>query len=298
MTKLRQFVVCHIHAVIWAFTHIALTTVIAFIWYRRWDLLVVYGTSLVLVTHIRFRKSQRVIDFFIPALEELCGGVRIVREHISESTRPRMYAVHPHGIIANGFGFAMQDCVSRGERVSVAVTRWICLLNPLFRWFVNSMGCELISVSKSDLHRSMRRGDNIAILPGGFEEVLMMEDRRDVVFLRKRSGFLHMASKYGYEVVPVFLFGESQLYKNYIMLPSFVKRWSSRLRMPLVIPRGRTFWNFLPSSPRRGMVIVFGDPVVNNREGDLQSMHRDYLDIITAIYSKYNPYPEYELTIL
>ena len=160
------------------------------------------------------------------------------------------------------------------------------------------MGCELISVSKSDLHRSMRRGDNIAILPGGFEEVLMMEDRRDVVFLRKRSGFLHMASKYGYEVVPVFLFGESQLYKNYIMLPSFVKRWSSRLRMPLVIPRGCTFWNFLPSSPRRGMVIVFGDPVVNNREGDLQSMHRDYLDIITAIYSKYNPYPEYELTIL
>ena len=209
-----------------------------------------------------------------------------------------MYAVHPHAIAANGFGLAMHDCVSHGERVTVAASSWLCCFNPLFRWFINAIGLRFTSVSRSDFTSALSRSENIALLPGGFEEVLFSEKNKDVVCIQKRFGFLKFAIKYGYDVVPVFIFGESKLYSNLIPLPRWTRWLSATLRIPLVIPKGRSWCSLIPNKPSRGLRIVFGEAMHARDIRGLRELHRMYVAKIQDIYRNFNLYEDTSLVLL
>jgi hypothetical protein len=295
-----EFVACHIYAFIWSFSHIMIFLGIYLVFTRQWYLLIVYTVFLSMANQVCLPKIPFVQRFFIPAFRRLCGGCEIIRNDLAarHKNRPVMYAFHPHAIAANGFGLGLHDCVQRGESVTVAVSSWLCWFNPLFRWFVNSMGLRITSVSKTDLFKAMSRRENVALLPGGFEEVLLMQQRRDVVFVRKRFGFLKSAMKYGYDVVPVFIFGESKLYSNLIPLPTWARRLSAKLRIPLVIPKGSTLQNCLPVEIEHGLRIVFGEPLPASETADLMSFHRMYVSRLQVIHDSYNPYRDTPLLLL
>lgn len=297
----RLFLVCHIYAFIWAFTHITIGLGIYLLASQSWTALIAYSTFLSLAAQVQIPRIRTVSNFFIPALEELFGGCQILHCDLAggkRNYRPRVYAVHPHAIAANGFGLAMHDCIERGEKVTVAATSWLCTLNPLFKWFVNAIGMSVTSVRASDIQHAMASKQNIAILPGGFEEVMLMQDGADVVYVKHRKGFINLALKHGYDIVPVFLFGESKLLRNRIPLPSLIKKLSARWRFPLVIPRGATWWNFLPSSPPKGLRIVFGSPIATFEEHSVTRVHSDYIKRLRFIYRHYNPYSDTQLIIL
>lgn len=298
------FLVCHIYAFIWSFTHIVILTGIVLIWLKRWMLLVAYATLLSMANQVTLPKMESVIRFFIPALEKLFGGCEIIRNDVSardrhkhERNRPVLYAVHPHAIVANGFGLAMADCVRRGERVTVAGSSWLWFFNPLFKWFLNVMGLDFTTVRRADMSAVMSRGVHVAIIPGGFDELLLMESGKDVVFIRKRMGFLRYAMRYGYEVVPVFLFGESRLYTNLLSPPEWVRKYAAKLRVPLVIPKGRTWCSLLPNKPIHGLRVVFGEPLQASHFADLHQLHRSYISTIQVMFDTYNPYPNTPLVV-
>ena len=296
----HEFIVCHIYAFIWGFTHIMIFLCLFLVYTRQWILLATYIVCLSMANQVTLPKIPSAVKFFIPAFRKLFGGCEIIRNDLPKraKTRPVMYAVHPHAIAANGFGLALHDCVKRNESVTVAASSWLCCLNPVFRWFINSIGLRLTSVSRSDLSKAMSRFENIALLPGGFEEVLLMEPNRDVIFVRKRFGFLKLAVKYNYDVVPVFLFGESNLYSNLIPLPRWARWLSAKLRIPLVIPKGSQTHYFMPVKLHRGLRIVFGEPLHASEIGDLSILHRMYITSLQDIYHRYNPYSNNSLVIL
>ena len=292
------------YAGIWFTTHAVLALGMYLLVAEEWRLLVIYGICLIMANGIRYPKDQDVIDFFVPAFEQGFGGVQLVRNDVGRRTHetPTMYCIHPHAIVANGLGLAMHDCVMRGEKVTLATASILCWFNPLFRWFVNSMGCDLASVSRDSLARLMRNGANIAIIPGGFEEVMFMQPGADVVYLRNRMGFMRLAIQYGYSLVPVYTFGESELYHNGLSLPHWLKTVSAKTRLPLVIPRGCSWWNMMPCVPRMGLRIVFGEPLTtvpecNPTRATVHKVHQQYIEALTVLYRKYNPYPESGLRI-
>jgi len=298
------FLVCHIYAFIFGFAHIVIITGLALLWFKKWALLAVYATLLSMSNQITLPKLNSVIRFFVPALGKLFGGVEIIRNDVTvrerqktERPRPILYAVHPHAIAANGLGFAMADCVQRGERVTVAVSTWLWYFNPLFKWFLNAMGLGLTTVTRLDLSKAMARGDHIAILPGGFDESLLMEPHRDVVCIQQRAGFLKYAMRYGYDVVPVFLFGESRLYSNGLIFPEFIRKHAAKARIPLVLPKGRTMFSLLPDRPEKGLRIVFGDPLHAAQYSDLRQLHRSYISAVKGIFEDYNVYPDTSLLV-
>ena len=57
----------------------------------------------------------------------------------------------------------------------------------------------------------MKRGENLALIPGGFEEASITSSDKITIFIRK--GFIKFALKYGYNLYPTITFGEEKAFK-------------------------------------------------------------------------------------
>jgi hypothetical protein len=302
--EVRLFLVCHAYAFIWSFTHIMIAIGLFLLYNQAWISLLIYVAFLSMSNQVRFPRIPTIVKYFIPGLTKLVGGCEIIRNDLRRSDgrrvkqiRPRIYAVHPHAIAANGFGLAMYDCARRGESVTVAASSWLCIFNPLFRWFVNSLGIGFTSVRRQDISQCMSASQNIGILPGGFEEVLLMHKNSDFVFIKHRFGFLKLAVEYHYDIVPVFLFGESKLYDNLLYLPWWVRRVLAKLRLPAVIPTGKSCFNFLPRPNPQGLRIVFGEPIHTADTPNISNLHALYISRLQHIHEEHNLHPDTSLVI-
>ena len=58
----------------------------------------------------------------------------------------------------------------------------------------------------------MKKGRNLAILPGGFEEATIFEYNKHKLYYKKKTGFIKYSLVYGYKIVPSYSFGEEQTY--------------------------------------------------------------------------------------
>ena len=54
--------------------------------------------------------------------------------------------------------------------------------------------------------------DHIGLVVGGEKEALLTRNGREAVVLGGRSGFISLALKYGYHLVPSYAFGQNELY--------------------------------------------------------------------------------------
>ena len=302
MSSAKVFVVAHLYAAIWTTTHAVILLTISLVLLREWMKCALLCVLLIYLAHIQYPKSQTIIDIFLPVICECCGGAEILRNDLRTDV-PKLYCIHPHGVVANGLGIAMSDCVRRGERPVVAVASILFWLNPLFRWFVNSMGCDLTAVTQRNLEAAMVDRRQIALIPGGFEDVMLMHPGNDVVFLSKRKGFIRLAMKHGYAVVPVFCFGESLLFRNALRLPENACRSLAKAHLPVVIPRGESWWSLLPSAPPKGIRVVFDEPLmmpknVNPTNSDIDKAHAEYLQKLRLIHRTFNHYTAITLEIL
>ena len=243
----------------------------------------------------KFQKNPKVIHFFQPVFQKGFNGIKIHRLiHLyANASGPFLYCFHPHGIVANGFGVALHAVCENRPNVTVAVAKPLVWFNFAFRWFVNSYGCPLTSVACDDMRAVMARRTDLAICPGGFEEVMLMENDRDVVYLNHRTGFIKLAAQYGYTLVPIFAFGESDFYSNAIWLPRKISKLLAHYGFPLVIPRGISKWNFMPNKPANGLVVVFGDPI----SASGPNAHEEYISEIKRIHKTYRM-PNYHRELL
>ena len=82
---------------------------------------------------------------------------------------------------------------------------------PVWREYIMSLG--LISASAASIASVLSRGGCVVLVPGGAAEA-MLSQPGDVytLFLRKRRGYARLALEHGASLVPVFSFGENELY--------------------------------------------------------------------------------------
>ena len=55
----------------------------------------------------------------------------------------------------------------------------------------------------------MKKGKNVALVPGGFEEATLACKHENRLYIKKRKGFIKYALKHGTTLYPVFTFGEN-----------------------------------------------------------------------------------------
>ena len=196
-----------------------------------------------------------------------------------------MLCYHPHGIFCGGFSWngAFHHQLSKSD-ITWLVTPALFRL-PLFSELITWMGFE--SVSKNNMSKLMKQQKKIALLPGGFHEVAILEYNVESVYVP--FGFIKMALRNGYKIIPAYTFGESKAYST-IKLPYFLQRCLVKFKLPAVI-----FWGKFLMYPNNNIELntVFGNaiecPTVKNpTNNQIYQFRKKYIKELLSIGDKNN----------
>mmetsp|Transcript_22424 Transcript_22424/g.47364 ORF Transcript_22424/g.47364 Transcript_22424/m.47364 type:complete len:349 (-) Transcript_22424:1912-2958(-) len=210
--------------------------------------------------------------------------------------RPALYAVHPHGAFCMGWSVLFCSKVMNEGRVRFCFSP-VLYASPLFR-----LWCRLVgrpgSAAKDSMIGYMRnkststgRPDHLALPPGGFEEATLSGMEKDRAYIKKRMGFVKLALQNGYNVVPVYSFGENKTYWNMQGLWK-LRLWLNGLGFPAIVVFGSWFMPLLPKRHERGLRVVVGEPIVlptietPSRE-EVKSWHDKYVAALTRLFEEH-----------
>nr|XP_057924094.1 2-acylglycerol O-acyltransferase 1 isoform X3 [Doryrhamphus excisus] len=160
----------------------------------------------------------------------------------------------------------------------------------------------LVSSSKSSLSYLLSRpqGGNVAVIAvGGASESLDARPGALTLQVHNRKGFIKMALKHGAQLVPVFSFGENELFDQ-IQNPtgSPLRTLQDRLQsimgvaMPLFHARGVFQYSFGLMPYRKPILTVVGTPISvppspNPSSEDIESLHKVYLERLSELFEQH-----------
>jgi len=163
-----------------------------------------------------------------------------------------LFVEFPHGVVP--FGFILRITVSklifpglRVEEVIASTVLMIPIIGHLCRWF----GAH--PATKKDIDSIVDRGSSVSILAGGVAEIFLSSKNEEKIFLKERKGFIRIALQRGLSLVPVYHFGNTQLYDYYGL-----SALSRRSRLSLLLFYGRFF---SPIPYQHPLMMVIGKPI-------------------------------------
>ncbi|XP_077988290.1 2-acylglycerol O-acyltransferase 2-B-like [Glandiceps talaboti] len=219
----------------------------------------------------------------------------------------------PHGLFCAGlFGtFATEGCnVSRlfpGIRFIPLVSSMMMNL-PFARDYNMRYACDVSESSISYLFEKHKVGMACVLAIGGAREAMEAHPGRTSIILKKRRGFCRLALKYGAHLVPVYSFGDNDIYTQIINNPtgSLLRRLQNQMVKYIGVPFipfcGRAFLPY-----RRPINTIVGRPIpvekmTSPSEEDIDSLHSEYTRQLQQLFdshkSNYEGYEEKELVIL
>ncbi|XP_076867009.1 LOW QUALITY PROTEIN: 2-acylglycerol O-acyltransferase 3b [Brachyhypopomus gauderio] len=222
--------------------------------------------------------------------------VKLVKTAELSPSRNYILGCHPHGIMSMGaFScFSTEACgfteAFPGVRSTLAVLAGLFRL-PLFREYLMAAG--LLPVSKDSLKYvlSTGTGNALVIIIGGAEESLASRPGVNSVVMKQRKGFVRLALENGAHLVPVYSFGENELFPQVVLSEGSVGRRLQALFKqvvgfaPCIFTGGR--WLLLPY--RRPVTTVVGSPipvphVYRPTEEQVDHYHRLYMDALSKLF--------------
>jgi len=214
---------------------------------------------------------------------------------------------HPHGVQSSG-AFSMATSASGVDELFPGLTFSVQTLKVNFNFpFTreNIMSLGMGDASKECLHLALTRypGSSAVLVTGGAKESLVTHPYSSKVVLKDRKGFVKVAIRAGAALVPMWGFGENNLYENLVVGSPRVQRWQRRIQRmisfaPLLVA-GRGVFSYsgglIPH--RRPITVVVGDPIpvgpaagfgANNIDPQrLDELHTRYLAAVRDLFGKY-----------
>lgn len=151
--------------------------------------------------------------------------------HFEEEISPDkqyLFAVHPHGpfsinhaliFLTNSAGFHKYSPLEKRRDLGASVIFHI----PLVREFCLWLGC--VDASRSVATKVLGSKRSLLILVGGEQEQLLGKPGDHTVFIKGRKGFVRLAVQHNIPIVPVYVFGENELFGTikYVLLFYFIR---------------------------------------------------------------------------
>ena len=132
----------------------------------------------------------------------------------AEPLGPCIGAGSPHGafpVTQIGFALFAFRCDDTFRRYKIrSAGASILFYWPGIRELLLLLGVR--DASRANLERLLAGGYSVTLVPGGIWEMVNTRADQEQVFLMRRLGFLRLAMRHGVPVVPIYTFGENQLF--------------------------------------------------------------------------------------
>jgi len=215
-------------------------------------------------------------------LRPFIGGMK-------KEKRQYIFAVHPHGSMAD---YRPVLDAQLQEQLPDIEIRWLAasvlFLLPIVREICLWTRC--IDARRSVAEKALQKGLSIGVVPGGEQEQLDTTFGEESVFLKKRFGFVKLALQFGAPLVPVYVFGCTDLYKTSKAGYPFRKLLVRCLGVCLPFCYGKYG---MPLSPfKQPLDIVFGKPVElgpacpNPSKDQIANAHEKYTEALQKLFDE------------
>lgn len=228
----------------------------------------------------------------------------LLKECDLPADRPYVFGYHPHGIIGMG---ALATFATEATGFSKAYPdikpHLLTLTNnfhvPLYREVIMALGISSVSRESCSNILSRGAGQAITIVVGGAAESLSARPGTADLTLKRRLGFIKVAIQHGADLVPVFSFGENDIYNQMpnekgTTIYALQKKFQSMFGFTLPLFHGRGLLNYnLGLMPyRRRIVSVIGRPIHVQRcekpsLDEVERIQRMYIEELTRIWNTY-----------
>jgi 1-acyl-sn-glycerol-3-phosphate acyltransferase len=133
---------------------------------------------------------------------------------------------------------------------------------PLIRELVLWTGC--VDANRKTAGKCLDRGRSLLILPGGEAEQILTTYGKEQVYLKSRKGFIKLGMRKGVPVVPMYVFGNSDLFhtSSFLLRP---RKWLMK-SFGVCIPICFGLFGTLCPLPKT-ITIVFGSPLKFDMKG-------------------------------
>ncbi|KHJ87637.1 diacylglycerol acyltransferase [Oesophagostomum dentatum] len=216
-----------------------------------------------------------------------------------------LLACHPHGIISMGVfcSFATYYCDKDIKFPGIAFK--MCILSCNFKVMIRRellMLMGMIDVSKESIEYVLNgpgTGRAVTVVVGGAEEAMEARPGSHTLTLKNRKGFVKEALKTGAYLVPVYTFGENEIFHQ-VKFPegSWMRRFQSWMKriggysLPLFHGRGIFQLNFgcLPYSTPLDTVVGAPIPVQKTEhptQKQIDELHAIYMSKLNELFEKH-----------
>ncbi|XP_053187454.1 2-acylglycerol O-acyltransferase 3b [Scomber japonicus] len=226
--------------------------------------------------------------------------IKLVKTAELNPNKNYILGCHPHGIMcAGGFAcFTTESCgfveAFPGMRSCLAVLAGLFKI-PLFRDYIMAAG--LYPVSKPSLTHLLSKsgkGNAVVIVIGGAAESLASSPGVHTVVMKQRKGFVRIALEFGADLVPVYLFGENELFRQVIFSDGSLGRRLQDLFKKIMgfapcLFVGERF-GLLPY--RSPVTTVVGSPIsvpkrVTPTEEEVDHYHKLYMEGLSKLFHEH-----------
>ncbi|XP_063985013.1 2-acylglycerol O-acyltransferase 2-A-like isoform X2 [Diachasmimorpha longicaudata] len=203
--------------------------------------------------------------------------VKLVKTVDLDPSQNYLLCSFPHGILATGVFAAFSTDILNCKTIFTGLDPRIVTLDqhfkvPFFREFAYSFGaCGASSESLQYLLQSKDQNQKsaaVVLVVGGAAESLKCKPSTYDIILKKRKGFVKIALETGTPLVPVFSFGETDLYDQIrstddsvlSKVQQFIRKICG-IAPVIVVGRGFFQYSFGLIPQRKPVTVVVGEPL-------------------------------------
>ena len=213
------------------------------------------------------------------------------------------FIYHPHGIHSFGAVVCFGADVHGVDKILPGLTFHVQTLGaqfwvPFWRELVVWAGSGDASAKCLKQTLNAGPGECPVLVVGGAEESLLSSPKTNVLCLMKRKGFVRIALETGKPLVPVFAFGETNVYYNYAhhipSLRNFLLKMQKKTKfaLPIIVGRGYFNYSFGMLPHRRPINVVVGQPLVvpkieHPTQADIDHWHAAYVEALREHYEQH-----------
>ncbi|XP_069920961.1 2-acylglycerol O-acyltransferase 2 [Oryctolagus cuniculus] len=228
--------------------------------------------------------------------------VSLVKTAELDPSRNYIAGFHPHGVLAAGAFLNLCTESTGFSSLFPGIRPHLMMLTlwfraPFFRDYIMSGGLVTSEKGSADHILSRKGGGNLlAIIVGGAQEALDARPGAYTLLLRNRKGFIRLALVHGAALVPIFSFGENDLFDQVENSSGSwlrcVQNWLHGIMgvsFPLFHGRGVFQYSFGLMPYRRPITTVVGKPIevqktLHPSEEEVDRLHQRYIKELCNLF--------------